>query len=189
MLNLNYHARPPDQLPELSASGLQKLRSAAADEVLECTREHLEALPGRSFYQDSASSLERASTAKQEHVGITKRGFALQYFGGTVKAGKGVSSKTGKKTKYLSIPANRGLTEMPSAYADLTFIKLKGDRGALVRLKEDKKSFTPMFWLVKQATIKPHPDILPDQSELELAASLGARDHLAALNFYQSNIA
>lgn len=169
----------------LTPDELRQLRRNAADGVLECTRDHLLALPGESFYREAAQSMERVSTAQADEVCITQRGIALQYYGGTVKAGKGISSKTGEPTKYLSIPVSKATKEMPGRYPDLSFFKYKKGTLALVQLDQDGKP-TPVFWLVEQATIKPHPNILPKQEQLQHAAKESSLDYLETLTFYRA---
>ncbi|MFI3244126.1 MAG: hypothetical protein R3Y56_07735 [Akkermansia sp.] len=184
MILLNFTVHAPEGDPGIKSGDLLSVRQIAANRVSDVMREHLESLPGESFYKRVADSIGRVDKAKSSEVSIAERGYALQLFGGTVKAGKGISSKTGKRTKFLSIPANKGIKEMPDAYDNLSFIKLKGGKGALVRLKKDK-SFTPMFWLVKQATIKPHPEVMPRQESIDKAASQGALSAINQLDFYK----
>lgn len=184
MINL-YFSTEVGEVKGLSPDELRQLRRNAADGVLECTRDHLLALPGESFYRDAAQSLERVSNSKEDAIQITQRGIALQYYGGTVKAGKGISSKTGQPTKYLSIPVNKATKEMPGHYPNLSFVKYKNGTRALVQLSKDKKA-SPMFWLVEQVTIKPHPKVLPKQAELNNAAKESALDYLETLSFYRA---
>lgn len=173
------------KLRDISEQEQRDMRRAAADSLLEVTRNHLLALPGRSFYREAATSLERNSTAAEDQVRITKRGMSLQYYGGTVTAGKGRSSKTGKPTKYLSIPANDSIREMPSYYPNLSFIKFDNNLAALVKPLKDG-NFEPMFWLKKQVTIKPHKNILPKDEQYNRAANEGAQEYLADLSYMKS---
>lgn len=104
---------------------LRQMRRNAADGVLEHTRNHLLALPGKSFYRDAAQSLERVSTAQDDEVRITQRGVALQHYGGTVEPGKGLSSKTGKPTKFLAIPSALAKGKSPRLFQDLSYVPVK----------------------------------------------------------------
>jgi len=172
-------------LPEFGEQEQRDMRRAAADAMLEVTRNHLLALPGRSFYRDAATSLERNSTPDEDQVRVVKRGMALQYYGGTVKAGKGRSSKTGMPTKYLSIPVNNAIRDMPGRYPNLTFIKINDDLAALVIPLPDN-DFKPIFWLKKEVTIRPHKYILPKDEQYNRAAKEGALEYIEALSYMKS---
>lgn len=172
-------------LTDISEQEQRDMRRAAADALLEVTRKHLLALPGRSFYREAATSLERTSNESMDMVHVVKRGMALQYYGGTVRAGKGRSSKTGKPTKYLSIPVNDSVRDMPGSYPNLSFVKFNDELAALV-IAQDDGDFKPIFWLKKEVTIRPHKNILPKEAQYNRAAKEGALKYIEALSYMKS---
>ncbi len=169
-------------LQDLSNDDLKEIQSAAMDAEAEFLRSHLESLPGRSFYKEAAASLERDSGADYEAIHITKRGFALQLFGGVVSAGRGKSAVTGRPTEYLTIPANKSITEAAGFYPGLVMMSNDdGDRW-LAKPREDE-GFDVYFWLVPSVKIKAHPSIMPTLGALSDAARQGAEDYIKALSY------
>ena len=129
-------------------------------------------------------------TAVEIHV--AQVGMALHYYGGTVTPGKGISSATGKPTVYLTKPARaEAYGKKASDFPDLIVLwgrngpyalaraistqvgierseageKLWGGHyGAKVK-KRGLQGGEVMFWLIKSATIKPDPSVMPDSEE------------------------
>jgi hypothetical protein len=128
-------------------------------------------------------------------VSINHLGLAQRIFGGIIRAGKGISSLTGKFTKFLAIPARaEAYGKTPGQFHDLEFVREKrGNGGAmLVQALQSVVSFGKkgvrkvgdrgglvMFWLVKQVDQKPDPTIMPDDSAITNAAIVPAESYLA----------
>ncbi len=173
-------------LQDISEEEVVALRHESSLAVSTLVQAHFETLPGEGFYSRAARSVEMVKTPESDSIAVTQVGVSLQFFGGIVKAGKGVSSKTGKKTKFLAIPARKGL-ESPSYYkGKLSFFFNKGKKSArlvMTPAKGDKARPPVMFWLVKQTKHKPHPEILPSLERVEAAIVEGGSSYLNALSF------
>lgn len=151
------------------------------------THFYAQAAQGTTFIDDSAND--------EITIAISQVGFAQRYFGGTIKAGVGVSSKTGKTTQWLAIPARtETYGKRPGEFTNLHFIAFKSGAAALVENENTllgkkrgggyraKASLGGgvFFWLVKSVTQKPDPTVLPDESKLTDAAYEAAGDYLEA---------
>ncbi len=70
--------------------------------------ENKRGFPTSGFWKNCS----RATAGRIEDDGLVvycnKLGARQRYFGGAIKAGSGVGSKTGKPTQYLAIPATAG---------------------------------------------------------------------------------
>jgi hypothetical protein len=123
-------------------------------------------------------------------VSISRIGMKLHYHGGTVTAGKGISSFSGKPTRYLAIPARaEAHGRKPSDFHDL--IPLWGRNGpyalarsvstmiATTRSRAKNAASRPflvkrgseqggevMFWLKESVTLQPDPTVIPDGDEI-----------------------
>lgn len=138
-----------------------------------------------NFWQDVYRSTQIGEVNDQ--YGVVVIGdvrFAQKLYGGTIRAGKGVSSKTGKLTKYLSIPARTEAYGLrPSQLEDKLGVALyfvKGSRGGALVVKTGKKSQLGMvmYWLTKQVTQAPDPQAMPSREKIEQAAIGAAESHL-----------
>jgi hypothetical protein len=110
----------------------------------------------------------------------------LRHLGGTVRP---------KKAKFLAIPQTaEAYGKSPRQFTDLKPVRVRGRLWLVRRLSEtvrfrrDRKSGemrtvsgglrmggTKMFLLVRSATIKPNPEVLPSRVEIEAAAVEGAK--------------
>ncbi len=149
------------------------------------------------FYRDAALSARSEATQSSAVVTVSQTGIKLQFYGGTVEPGKNTSSYSGKPTSKLSIPAVAEAHGKRASEFDL--IALWGHNGPYAlaeritrralgnkkpkKLKKDETTYiTPggklkgatggriMFWLADSATIKPHPEIIPDEAAITTAA-------------------
>ena len=186
-----------------AADGLAALHLAMAMGVELAVKRHLrESYAARSprtgFYGRMAQAT--AGTADQEAgtvtVGAGIRGAALRYFGGTVAAGKTISSITGKPTRLLAIPTKdvpvSGSTrETPANAGILKYLPSKKGGGVLVegeqvtgkrgKTRVERKPGGRLLFILKAYTKHdPDPGLLPDQAALEAAARAAAGDHIAA---------
>lgn len=126
--------------------------------------------PSTGFWKKAADSIEGTSNGNEATVRITARGVALQYYGGRVFPSGRISDVTGRPITRLAIPISA------SAHG-----KRPGDfpKGELV-LKGNVLTLggTALFALVRSATIKPHPEVLPTESEICATATESAVNYL-----------
>ena len=154
--------------------------------------------PRTGFYGRMAQAT--ADTADQEAgtvtVGAGIRGAALRYFGGTVAAGKTISSITGRPTRLLAIPTKdvpvSGSTrETPANAGILKYLPSKKGGGVLVegeqvtgkrgKTRVERKPGGRLLFILKAYTKHdPDPGLLPDQAALEAAARAAAGARAAA---------
>jgi hypothetical protein len=126
-------------------------------------------------------------------VSINHVGLALRWLGGTIRAGVGTSSKTGRPTKYLAVPARaEAYGTTPKQMKDLRFVPRRAGGGMLVQALQTAVSFGAkgvrrvrevgglvMFWLVKQVTQPPDPSVMPDNATLLNEAVRASESYLA----------
>lgn len=135
-------------------------------------------------------------------IEIKSLGLAQRRFGGTIKAGKGISRATGQLTKYLAIPARaEAYGKTPGEFDDLEFVPFKsgkrGRGGMLVekfltpltgkngkRLKNPSRGAESrtqgglvMYWLVPEVRQDADPSVMPtDQAIADVAADQMQRE-------------
>jgi len=156
---------------------------AAGNGVAELVRAHLRGLPGRGFWRDAADATRVAEVGEDVEVWIERRGVGLQFYGGTVLPGRGMSSFTGRPTRLLAIPTSREVSEAPGRYGPLVFVPLRRGhlRGLLlpgvegVARRSGRRhrrgdsvlraaaGAAPLFRLVDQTHHVPHAFVLPPQ--------------------------
>jgi len=200
----------------LQSKNLDELRAKAAtigqeDELglvggraaANLTKDHLFALdtrvnqlggPRTHFYSSAAKSVSQV----QKRGGVvafdvTKLGLTQRWLGGTITAGKGISSASGGPTKYLTIPARAETYNVPpSAFSDLKFVPRRGGGAMLVQALQTTVSIGKkavargiqlgglvMYWLVKSVTQKPDPSVMPTEEELLNTASTAMGQYLS----------
>jgi hypothetical protein len=156
------------------------------------TRNHLWALEGSrpnqlggartNFWSNAAKSILLGTPLKDSMAfTINQVGLAQRWLGGTIKAGAGISSKTGLATKFLAIPArSESYGKTPGEFSDLTFQPRGHDRGSLVQKLYGPEGSSGvsnvvaslvMFWLVPEVTQRADPSVLPTEGELATAAA------------------
>jgi hypothetical protein len=161
---------------------------------------HPNALGGRRthFWSAAARSTTYRTVSDGALISISHAGAALQYFGGTVRP---------VNRKFLSIPAIPEAHGMsPSDFSDLEPItfRLPGRPPLHARVQRDQQriSFRKdtrkgaaegakrlkrgaetrgiiYFWLVKSATIGPHPDVLPPTETIQADANTAVASYLS----------
>ncbi len=186
---------------EVDNLGLVGARAAA-----NVTKDHLFALDSRAnplggvrthFYSSAAKSVSDPRVRGGEiSFTITKIGLAQRWLGGTITAGTGTSSVSGKPTKFLAIPARaEAYNQPPSRFPDLHFVPRRGGGGMLVEALQTKVSIAGrknktvtrgseagglvMFWLVKEVHQKPDPSVMPTEGELLTASTTAMGQYLA----------
>lgn len=115
--------------------------------------------------------------------------FAQKVYGGTITAGKSISSKTGKPTKYLAIPARKeayGKRPAMMTGVELHVVQCGPNGGGALVVKTAAKAKSKfidlvMYWLVRKVTQKKDPDALPPGDALEKTAVEAAETYLHAV--------
>lgn len=168
---------------DLSSTNLRRVSQGAATEVRGTLRNHFESLPGRSFWTEAARSTVVKPAGDVVCVSIYKRGVALQRYGGTIKPTDRASEVTGKRITSLLIPARwsplrgKSLYDLGLPSDEVKVIPRKNGKSPLLIHERPDRS-TVLGFLVKSATIKPHPEVMPTTKELHAAARIGAMDIL-----------
>jgi hypothetical protein len=177
------------------------LHGAAAESVLEATRDHLEAkyVPRNKrgdFWADVRDSLEATATDSHGTVTMQELGLPLRFFGGEVTPGKSISSYTGELTRALAIPSDKvpvvdGRQIRPGRAGILAFIRSRSPgetvgflvEGELRKITSGpnkgkdrtvRKTGGDLLYTLRTITRhKPDPGILPSDEELTEAAVEG----------------
>jgi hypothetical protein len=148
------------------------------------------------FFANTARSIQTPEVkGTVSSVSINQVGLAQRIFGGIIRAGQGISSLTGRLTKYLALPARaEAYGKTPAQFPDLEFVREKrGNGGAMlvqamqsvvsvgkrgVR-KVGERGGLVMFWLVKQVDQPADPTIMPGDEAMIQAAITPAENYLA----------
>lgn len=186
----------------LASEDLQNLVGRTAQNVM---RSHLRrkdmteanALGGQRTHYYGSAVTDYYVRGNYVVVSARKIGFRIHYYGGTITAGKGISSFTGKPTVYLTIPArSEAHGRLASDFPDLVMLWGKGGPYALARAPQSRLIFgrshtlemkaagsgaivtvkpggmqggEVLFWLKKSIKIMPDPTMLPPESDYERA--------------------
>jgi hypothetical protein len=149
------------------------------------------------FYSSAAKSITEPEQIGEGNVAfsITKVGLAQRWLGGTITAGKGISSSSGGPTKYLAIPArSEAYGKTPAEFDDLTFVPTRAGHAMLVQalqtemVKGKGKDFHTrevgglvMFWLTTEVTQQPDPAVMPTEDDINEAARYSMDNYLSRL--------
>lgn len=156
-----------EQLDVDTLSFHQVVANAAAstikDHLVELNTNRPNALGGKrsNFYSRSSESVAFDANKDQATVSVTQQGFALRYFGGTVKP---------VKAKALAIPARAeayGIGPREPSVPELTPFYFKGKK-AIGGLKDEQDRV--WYWLLPETTHQADPSVLPPEADLLLAA-------------------
>lgn len=124
------------------------------------------------FWAQAAESITHKATRSRAEINVTHQGFALQYYGGTVKP---------VKAKALAIPARAeayGFSPREPEIPELDIFFFKGKK-AFAGLKDGENRV--WFWLTKETEHEGDDSLLPTHDELAEAAREGIEDYLDAL--------
>lgn len=124
-------------------------------------------------------------------ISVTKTGVRLHWKGGTVKPTGKTSHVTGNPIQRLLIPfrdspiRRKALSEMHYPADEVMALKSKKGNLYLARIKRYKRKVkgkkykvTPLGALVKQATIKANPDVIPTEATMYSAARAAILKHI-----------
>lgn len=115
-------------------------------------------------------------------IDITHRGVRLQWLGGTIRPTGRRSEVTGKSISSLLIPfkdsplRRRSLASLNIPEEEIQVLgDVETGHAILARIRDRKRrskdgryqDVTPLGALVKSATIRPHPEVMPSASQME----------------------
>lgn len=164
-------------------------RKAVRDNFQELENTRANKLGGaRTHYYGSARRATNFQIEGDDVVVSTNQiGMRLHYFGGTVTAGKGVSSKTGTATRFLTIPAtSEAYGKSAKSFDNLVLVWGRKGPYALARgvetnrLTRDglRKVMVPgekLFFLKEKVTLEPDPSVVPTQEQFSTVINKALR--------------
>lgn len=164
--------RNENLLPVLGRSVTNAIR-ANFDE-LESTRPNKLGGARQHYYSGARQGTSFVVDGDAAVVGIHQVGMGLRYYGGTVRAGQGVSSYTGQPTKYLTIPVTaEAYGHRAADFPDLTVLWGRDGPFALARVAPrsmatagDTRQSEVLFVLKAQVTVEADPTMLPSAEAL-----------------------
>lgn len=175
------------------------IKRAAANTVkahfaqLQADRPNKQGWPRRNYWAGCARSVTQSHRPGLVTISITQLGFRLRLEGGIVTPGKGISTKSGKPTQFLTIPARpEAYKATAKQYGNLQFAYVDGrpalvakEGGAtrervvkgLTRSSVIKGAIqgTVMYWLARKTTHQPDPSVLPTKEKMmgEISSAIG----------------
>ena len=177
---------------ELNAAAGRSVQSLLVTHLTQYNRSHPNKLGGKrtNWYRQMAEATHLTVTPEQALVSIAHIGARIGILGGTIYPGVNASFVSGKPTRLLTIPANAAAHgERAQKFSDrLMMIIFKRQKSSgLVGMLVEKAAVSAkgkpakkgvmnriMYWLTGRATIKPAPDLLPDDKAIEASAYAGA---------------
>lgn len=183
---------------ELNTAAGRSVQSLLGAHLTQYNQTHPNKLGGKrqNWYRQMAESLHLTATDQEALLSIAHIGARIGILGGVIYPGVGPSFVSGKPTRLLTIPANAAAHgERAQKFGDrlrmIIFKRAKpsGLVGMLVEAEPTKvnakgqvnsklKRGIPfqriMYWLTGRATIKPAPDLLPDEAAIVASAYAGA---------------
>ena len=202
MIKLTFKVNGLKTLGDLPPQGRADVLNAAAGRVRSVVEEHFDSLPSRQFWKEAADDVvvapqwttrEGKGETVRTRVEIRKRGVALRYYGGKVKARGNISELTGKPTKSILIPgkelrANGGdLFDIVGDPQRVHVVKTKAGRVLLVEEMGKDAPVRVLGQLVKSTTHKPNKKVMPTREKMETAARKGAEHILRRLDIQPKN--
>lgn len=160
---------------------------AAAMEVAAGIKDNFRRIGRGARYWEQARrrvAVAKMTETRKAEVVIAQKGVRLHWKGGTVKPTGRTSEVTGKPTKSLLIPfadsplRKRRITlqELHAPAENIHVLKSRNGCPCLVAAEHLKKK-TKLIWLgklVKSASFRPRPDVLPSPGEMQRSALRGA---------------
>lgn len=188
---------------ELNAPEVKRVMGRAIVPVVKSNFEALNAqsnnpLGHSGYYLKAARSVHQPDLERDGFsIAIGQVGVGLHYFGGTVKAGKSISKRTGRPTQYLTIPArSEAYAHRADEFPNLKILFGRGGQPVALVERDDAPSTESqvvtsrngvkrrvktvkapaaaggivMFWLVRQVVIKENKDVLPKREAMTTPA-------------------
>ncbi len=185
------------KLPRLSSEQIDATTLAAAQGAAVCVRDNFVRLARASRSRDywhTAATLTQVDEHMQNStcaISINQRGVRLHWQGGVVHPTGQPSEVTGKPTRSLLIPfEDSPLRLRRCSLAALGIPRehihvITSRRGCPILVASEqlkrKSKLTYLGKLVKSATFRPRPDVLPSDAAMSAAARHGARQYLKTL--------
>lgn len=187
----------------------EMIHSAIRQDAEELVKGHLEALNSRSpntgYYAKASAGVNSRADAQSATIIIQAAGIGLRRWGGVVKPGRNISSKTGQPTKAIAVPTsyvpitnqNRArpidmpmLAFVPNRKGgDTTGYLIEGERKLRKEGKNKGKYVTVpkqggrmMYVLRKRTTHAADASVLPTDAELQAVAVQAIQDLLNTFN-------
>lgn len=153
-------------LTEAARAGLRNVIVSHLDKK-DARAKHRDGMPRSGYYADAADSVQSELVGDDTAVvSIRKEGIYIHYAGGVILPRP--------PKKYLAIPVNPAVwDQMPSEY-DPNREKLHVAGGKL----RDNETDEVFYQLIRKATIKPDPDVLPTDSQMYAAIFAAMEDVL-----------
>jgi hypothetical protein len=187
------------------------LHDAIRAEVEAVVKKHLLALNSRSpntgYYAKASASVNSTADAQAAIISIQAAGIGLRRFGGEVKPGRNISSKTGQPTKAIALPTkhvpiinqNRArpkdipmLAFVPNrkggdttgylVEAEMKLRKAGKNKGKYIATAKPKGEGKMMYVLRKRTSHEADPAVLPSDEELQAVAVQAIKDLLETFN-------
>lgn len=165
---------------------------------LEDTRPNKMGGSRRHYYSGARAKTTFTVSGNTAFIFTTQVGMRMRYFGGTIRAGAGISSATGKPTKYLTIPETaESYGHRAADFDDLEVLWGRDGPYGLGRVERKTiqrgDSFTQsnaiqtevLFWLVPEVEIPEDHTMLPESGELNDALHEDFGKHVNRL-WYQA---
>jgi len=163
---------------KLYGAAAEKGTEVVAEAAAELTRTHIDGIAGkrhrsrspRNYYAEAAASVIREWDDNTATVSIPHAGFALRYYGGTVRPSGRTSLITGKPIRRLAIPISGSPAEgkTPGDFKDIFFLKSKKGNGLLAQDKGNGL-ISVLFSLHDKTEHEEDKSILPTDAEYDAA--------------------
>lgn len=142
------------------------------------------------FWKEAMESVRSTASDSEATVSISKRGVALQYYGGTVRV---------KNKPWLTIPINPAAHGKSVAEMGVKFYRFLSKKGNWIlatdpdpgRVRKPKtgerpnatripryRGGVPLYLLKKQVTVRPHADVIPTREYMAEMAARAAKSYM-----------
>ena len=182
---------PENLMPIFGRSVANAVRANFDD--LESSRPNKLGGERQHYYSGARSATTFTTSGDTATVMIAQVGMRLRYYGGTVEAGRNVSSFTGQPTKYLTIPATaEAYGHRASDFPDLKMLWGHAGPYALARVEQGSIATVTtrgastqdteiMFWLTPSVDIPEDKTMLPSNDAMSEAVRGGFNRYVTYL--------
>lgn len=160
-----------------SSSGIRAVIGRSATNLIQKHLRDLNATrPNRlggkrsNFYAKAAASTHYRHTADGVQVAVTETGFAMRYYGGTIRP---------VHAKALAIPARAEMVGYrPSERPEDMFVIWKPGKRVGVLATQAGSSLRILYFLVHKSTIRADKTLLPEQTAIQAAVSKSVASYI-----------
>lgn len=186
MYKVDIRLSPIPTLPDfLSPTAQEMILRNGGEAIADAVRENFGVLNDRSnsrrYWKDAANSVRTTRHGAGYAVIISHKGVRLHWKGGTVRPTGKPSRVTGRPTKNLLIPfadsplrqARQTLEEFTQHHGGYEIRCIPGKGGICLAAAKQGAKESDYIWLgklVKKATHKPRPEVLPSVDAMNNAA-------------------